>query len=85
MALTCGLLWGGCVLLCSIGNILLGGYAEAFLEICASIYPGYEVAQTASSVIAGTAYAFMDGLVGGAFFAWLYNIIVKRLVKPEAE
>jgi hypothetical protein len=28
------------------------------------------------SVVIGTIYAFVDGLVGGAIFGWLYNLIV---------
>ena len=28
--------------------------------------------------------AFADGLIGGAIFAWLYNLISPRLVTQEA-
>jgi len=38
-----------------------------------SVYPGYKAAGTLGSVVVGTLYALLDGAVGGALFAWLYN------------
>jgi len=73
LALTAGLLWGGAVLLVSIGNMMWPPYGGAFLKFAASIYPGYQPAGTMSSAIIGTLYGLVDGAIGGAIFAWLYN------------
>lgn len=77
-ALTAGLLWGGCVLLMGLANMAFPSYGLAFLEFCSSIYPGYHVAQTFGSVITGTMYGLVDGGIGGAIFAWIYNLLVGK-------
>lgn len=40
------------------------------------IYRGYTVSPTGSLI--GLAWALVDGSIGGAIFAWLYNFIVSR-------
>ena len=52
------------------------GYGLAFLQLCASVYPGYHPGSGLGSVFIGAVYALFDGLIGGAIFAWLYNLIV---------
>jgi len=54
-------------------NVIWPGYGKAFLDVVSSIYPGYQVTGTLSSVIVGTLYALLDGAVGGALFGWIYN------------
>jgi len=71
--ITAGLLWGGSVLFVGLVNMFSPTYGLAFLELCSSIYPGYHVSQTFGSVIVGTLYALLDGAIGGAIFAWVYN------------
>ena len=39
----------------------------------ASVYPGYNATPSIGQVIIGTLYGVLDGAVGGAVFAWLYN------------
>jgi len=73
LALAAGLLWGGAVLLVSLGNILWPPYGGAFLNFAASIYPGYNPTGNLGSAIVGTLYGLVDGAIGGAIFAWLYN------------
>jgi hypothetical protein len=76
MAVAFGILWGACLLLVSVANMIWPSYGQAFLQLCASIYPGYHPGTGVGSVVIGTIYAFVDGLVGGAIFGWLYNLIV---------
>ncbi len=45
----------------------------AFLELMASIYPGYTGEHTFGQVIVGTLYAALDGCIGGFVVAWVYN------------
>jgi hypothetical protein len=42
LTLTGGILWGAAVFLAGIANLIWPGYAATFLEVMASIYPGYE-------------------------------------------
>lgn len=65
--------WGAGVLLVGIGHLIWPTYGTAFLEMMASIYPGYEVGGF-GSVIVGTLYALFDGAICGAVVAWLYNM-----------
>jgi hypothetical protein len=74
LALTGGILWGAALFLAGLANLIWPGYATAFLQVMASIYPGYEAASTIDSVIFGTLYGFLDGAVAGLLFAWLYNV-----------
>ncbi len=73
MAVAFGILWGACVLLVGIANMIWPGYGQAFLQVCASIYPGYHFGTGVGSVFIGTIYALIDGFIGGAIFGWLYN------------
>ena len=65
-ALTCGLVWG------------LGLFDGATGErtLIGQVYRGYSISP-AGSVI-GLVWAFFDGTIGGAIFAWLYNRIAGR-------
>ncbi len=58
MALTAGLVWGVLAMfLTGLANLIWDGYGEDFLDLMASLYPGYD-ATTASfgQVIVGTLY-----------------------------
>ena len=75
LTITAAIIWGGAVLLVGLGNLIRPSYGGAFLEIVASIYPGYHVTRTIGSVIVGTLYGALDGAIGGLIFAWLYNLM----------
>ncbi len=77
LALACSILWGGCVLLVALANLFYGGYAVHFLQWLASFYPGYHATRSIGEVAIVTLYAIADGLIGGAFFGWLYNRLAK--------
>ncbi|HKK05356.1 MAG TPA: bacteriophage holin [Gammaproteobacteria bacterium] len=74
-ALTCGLVWG-------LGLFFLTWWVIAFegstgdVTLIGHIYRGYTVSPTGSVV--GLVWGFFDGLVGGAVFAWLYNVLAGR-------
>ena len=73
LALAVGLYWGGAILIVGVSNLIWPGYGSAFLQLAASIYPGYKADATFGQVIVGTLYGLVDGAIGGAIFAWLYN------------
>lgn len=72
------LVWGGAVLIVGVANVIQPRYGREFLELVASIYPGYKARPRFSQVAVGTAYAVVDGAVGGALCAWLYNRLASR-------
>lgn len=71
--LASAILWGVGVLLVGICNRIWPGYGGMFLELIASVYPGYHASASVASSLVGAGYAFLDGAIGGAIFAWLYN------------
>lgn len=77
LALACGTLWGVAVLAVLLVNLECHNYAQNFLELMASIYPGYRANHSVVQVVIGTVYAASDGLIGGAVFGWLYNRLAK--------
>jgi hypothetical protein len=42
------------------------------------MYPGYEPGPGIGSVLTGTLYGLVDGAIGGAVFAWLYNLFARQ-------
>ncbi len=78
MALTIGLLWGAAMFLTGTANLVSDGYGEDFLDLMASVYPGYDATASFGQVMIGTLYGLLDGTVGGAVVAWLYNRLAAR-------
>jgi type IV secretory pathway TrbL component len=76
-SLTCALIWG-------FGLFLLTWWVMAFDGITREtffigrLYRGYNISPLGSVI--GFIWAFVDALVGGAIFAWLYNAIAKTSV-----
>lgn len=71
-ALACGIIWG-------IGLFLLTWWIIAFdgatgePTVIGRLYRGYTISPAGSFI--GFVWAFVDGLIGGAIFALLYNKI----------
>jgi hypothetical protein len=76
VAATSALIWSGAVLTVGIANAIEPRYGSDFLRLVSSIYPGYKAEPTPEQIAVGTAYAAVDGAVGGAIFAALYNCFV---------
>ena len=80
VAVVLALAWGVLgMFLTGLANLIWPGYGLAFLEVMASLYPGYTAAASFGQVIIGTLYGVVDGAVAGAVFAWLYNFCASRL------
>ena len=75
-ALTCGIIWG-------LGLFLLTWWIIAFegaagdVTLIGRIYRVYTISPIGSFI--GLTWAFIDGLIAGALFAWLYNFIAARI------
>jgi len=78
LGLTAGILWGAAILVVSLANLVWPSYGRLFLDLIASVYPGYRPGAGLGSVVTGTLYGLVDGAVGGAVFAWLYNLLARR-------
>ena len=69
-ALSCGLVWG-------IGLFLMTWWIIAFdgatgeITLIGRLYRGYSITPLGSLI--GLIWGYLDGLIGGAIFAWLYN------------
>jgi len=71
-----GLVWGVSIFVTTWVSYYTG-YATLFLQTMAgSIYPGYSITPAGSFL--GFIYGFLDGFIGGAAIAWLYNRIAAR-------
>jgi hypothetical protein len=73
LAMASGILWGAAMLGMGLANLIWSSYGQQFLQTMASVYPGYHATRSVAEVIVGTLYGFVDGLIAGAVFAWLYN------------
>lgn len=69
-ALACGIFWGLAVLLLTWWVIAFDQAQEDSLSLL-KLYPGYTVTPIGSLI--GMLGAFIDALIGGVIFAWLYN------------
>jgi hypothetical protein len=75
-ALTCGLIWGFGLFALTWWIIAFDG-ATGQRTLIGQLYRGYTISPEGSLI--GLVWAFADGWVGGAIFAWLYNLLAERL------
>jgi hypothetical protein len=75
LSATAALFWGATILIVASANLIWPSYGGAFLELAASIYPGYVPGLGIGSIITGTLYGLGDGAIAGAVFGWLYNYL----------
>lgn len=74
LALTLALVWGILAMfLVGVANLIWPGYGKAFLDMAASVYPGYHATPNILDVMVGTLYGLLDGAICGAVIACLYN------------
>jgi len=56
-----------------LARLVSEDYGQAFVEVMASLYPGYTGTANLPQVIIGALYGALDGAAGGAVLSWLYN------------
>jgi len=74
-----GIIWGGALCLTALVNVAFPSYGLSWLQLAASIYPGYHGPGGPWDVVVLTLYGLVDGAAAGALCAWLYN----RLARPK--
>ena len=60
------LLWGGAVFITGSANLIWPTYGTGFLEVLASVYPGYQGTASFGQVLVGTLSGLVDGFPGRA-------------------
>lgn len=80
-ALTCALTWGMGIFLLTWWLILFDGVTNE-VTFLGRIYRGYSIGPLGSVV--GLVWGGIDAGIGGAVFAWLYNLFAARLSRKEA-
>ena len=78
VAMTAGLMWAGCILLIGIVHLAHPQYGAGFLAMMGSLYPGLHFAHSWENVLAGTVCGFVDGVIVGSLFAWIYDHLESR-------
>ncbi len=80
-ALTFAIWWGVGIFLLTWWIIAFGDSAsEPFF--LGRIYFGYTISPVGSLI--GLVWGFVDGLIAGAIFAWLYNALATRLSSGDS-
>lgn len=78
-ALACGIIWAFGVFFLTWWLIALEGTpGTCFLN---RVYKGYTMTPVGSLI--GAVWGFFDAGIGGAVFAWLYNLLVGKLSKAS--
>jgi len=85
LSLAAGIIAATAILITGIANLIWEGYGTAFLQMMASVYPGYHASGTIGDLISGTLYGFVDGMVLGLAFGWLYNRLRVKRASPETQ
>lgn len=73
LALAFGLIWGFGLFLMTWWIIFFEG-PTGEPTLIGRLYRGYNISPPGSLI--GFVWGFVDGLIGGSLFAWLYNLIV---------
>ena len=84
LSITAALLWGTTIFIVASANSIWPSYGGAFLELAASIYSGYDPGPGIGSIIIGTLYGLVDGVIAGAVFGWLYNFLSRKFPSAVA-
>ena len=81
-SLTCGLIWGIGLFLATWWIIFFDGQTLQVIFL-GRIYRGYTITPLGSVI--GLIWALADGLIVGAIFAWLYNLIASPCSSKETD
>ena len=74
-ALAGGLVWGVAIFALTWWMMAFEGISTE-PTLIGRVYPGYSISPVGSFI--GLVWALVDGLIIGAVFAWLYNLLASR-------
>lgn len=78
-ALSCGILWAVGVFCLTWWLIMLEGEPAGCL--LNRMYKGYTMTPAGSLI--GAIWGFFDAAIGGAIFAWLYNVLAGKMIQTQ--
>ncbi len=81
LALGLGITWASGVFLAGI--LAPFGFAKGFVNVVSSVYLGYKPGLVGALI--GGGWAFIDGAIGGAMIAFIYNWVVSRSLAEDGE
>ena len=73
VSLTVAMFVATLIFVVGLARLVSPEYGQAFVEVIASLYPGYSGAATFGQASIGAMYGALDGGISGALFGWLYN------------
>ena len=73
--LACGIVWGLAVLLGTLW-LIVSGSGGTVIRYLDNFYIGYSFSVVGAFI--GGIWGFVDGFLGGALLAWLYNLFAGR-------
>lgn len=71
-----GILWAAALFIMALVSSTKGAYGMGFVQSIGSVYLGYT--STFAGALIGAVWGFVDAFIGGAIFAWLYNLFCKK-------
>lgn len=74
LAVGAGVSWATCMLFVGWGSVF--GWGTKFVESMASVYIGF--APTFLGGVIGAVWGFVDGAIGGAIIAFVYNMAARK-------
>ena len=80
LAATAALVWGIGLFIMTWWIITIDG-SSADPTFLGQIYRGYSI--TPVGIFVGLAWGVVDGAIGGAIFAWVYNFLVTRRMTTD--
>jgi hypothetical protein len=75
LGLSLGIFWGVCLFIATLLAVYTG-FLSNLVELLVGVYPYYEVTVVGS--FAGLIFGFLDALIAGIIFAWLYNLFAPK-------
>lgn len=74
-ALSAGIVWGLAVFIATIWLLIIGS-AGSTIALLHKFYLGYSVSVVGAFI--GLFWGFIDGLIVGFLFAWIYNLFTSK-------
>ncbi len=83
LALASAIVWGAAMLGMTLANLVSGTYGGQFLQLMASVYPGYHATRSIGEVVVGTLYGFVDAFIcGGSLPGFTTTSAPRPRLKP---
>ena len=83
LGLTLGIMWGLSMCGITVIHAIVPGYGSDYFRLIGSIYPGISGSDPVVDFGLSAVYGVVDGFVFGFVIAWVYNVILTRVVHRQ--